>query len=374
VVDARVPDASTLMKLTTRPGPELFEELNAELLSLAVERKVLRSRRLRVDTTVVGSDTRYPTDSGLCAHAVWRLIRLRRRVKAAGFAPRTKLRDRRRSVGKRVRRISATLARGGGSGPVIDRLAAEIARTHDVWRAAPGRWERATGAPHWSRRRAGRAARVRARRGRAGARANRAWARWRAGDSRSARFADRSGRPIRRGNPCEPTEFGDKARVADTAEGFVIVDIPERGNPADETLLEGAIVKAKQAGMQLRLVHADRGFGKGAADEAPPGSGSATRSFPASTTGTDRTHPARGSAATAIGTESRDASPSSSARGLPAHACEGLPVRAPGSAESHSPTTSTSSRPSPNERPTAPTERNGCNQGVPPLRSRANGG
>jgi len=58
-----------------------------------VERKVLRSRRLRVDTTVVESDTRRPTDSGLCAHAVARLTRLGKRIQAAGLARRTPLRD-----------------------------------------------------------------------------------------------------------------------------------------------------------------------------------------------------------------------------------------------------------------------------------------
>src|SRR6266545_3280867 len=106
-IGGRVPDPSTLMKLTKRLGPGLLEELNAELLSLAVERKVLRSRRLRVDTTVVGADIRSPTDSGLCAHAVSRLTRLAKRVQAAGLARRSRLRDRRRSVGKRVRAISA---------------------------------------------------------------------------------------------------------------------------------------------------------------------------------------------------------------------------------------------------------------------------
>ena len=40
-VDGRVPDPSTLMKLTKRLGPGLLEELNAGLLALAVERKVL---------------------------------------------------------------------------------------------------------------------------------------------------------------------------------------------------------------------------------------------------------------------------------------------------------------------------------------------
>ena len=40
----------------------------------------------------------------------------------------------------------------------------------------------------------------------------------------------------------------------------MIVDCPERGNPADDGLLEGAIAKAKAAGMQVRTVLADRGF------------------------------------------------------------------------------------------------------------------
>jgi transposase, IS5 family len=54
-IEGRVPDPTTLMKLTKRLGPELVEELNAELLGLAVERKVLRSRRLRVDTSRSGA-------------------------------------------------------------------------------------------------------------------------------------------------------------------------------------------------------------------------------------------------------------------------------------------------------------------------------
>ncbi len=46
-VDGRVPNPTTLMKLTKRLGPGLVDALNAELLAAAVERKVLRSRRLR---------------------------------------------------------------------------------------------------------------------------------------------------------------------------------------------------------------------------------------------------------------------------------------------------------------------------------------
>ena len=115
------------MKLTKRLGPELLEELNGGLLALAVERKVLRSRRLRVDTTVVEADIRSPTDSGLCAHAVSRLTRLAKRIEATGLAPKSRLRDRRRSVGKRVRAISAARVRGRQALQTIDRLTAEIA-------------------------------------------------------------------------------------------------------------------------------------------------------------------------------------------------------------------------------------------------------
>ncbi len=85
---------------------------------------------------------------------------------------------------------------------------------------------------------------------------------------RRVSLVDPDARPIRMGNPRRPTEFGFKARVADTAEGFVIADVPARGNPNDDTLLEGAITEAKRAGMQVRSVYADRGFGTTKADGA----------------------------------------------------------------------------------------------------------
>src|SRR5438105_6954900 len=93
-----VPHPTTLLKLTRRFGPELVEELNGALLRTAVERRVLQSRRLRVVTTGVDADLRYPTDSGLCAHAVSRLTRAVRRVQAAGLAAGARCRNRTRSV------------------------------------------------------------------------------------------------------------------------------------------------------------------------------------------------------------------------------------------------------------------------------------
>jgi len=268
----RVPDPSTLMKLTKRLGPGLLEELNAGLLSLAVERKVLRSRRLRVDTTVVEADIRSPTDSGLCAHAVSRLTRLAKRIKAAGLARDARLRDRRRSVGKRVRAISAARVRGRQALGTLDRLTEEIA----------GRAKQTV-----------REARTLARDGRQEARRKRVsvalverlereleaaeqvlsqtdlrLAGQRTIPDRRVSLVDPDARPIRMGSPRRPTEFGYKARVADTGEGFVIADVPDRGAPTDGGLLDGAITKAKDAGIQVRSVYADRGFGTSTGDAA----------------------------------------------------------------------------------------------------------
>jgi transposase, IS5 family len=272
-LDARVPDPTTLMKLTKRLGPGVIEELNAELLRLAVQRKLLRSRRLRVDTTVIEADARYPTDSGLCAHAVSRLTRLAKRVRAAGLAPRTSVRDRRRSVGKRVRQISAALNRGGRTRTVVDRLTGEIAdrarRTHAETKTLVRNARRTL------RRRDAAGAKLVAQLERELAAAEQILAQTeqrlqgeRVIPDRRVSLVDPDPRPIRRGSPRKPTEFGYKARVADTAEGFVIVEVPERGNPTDDTLLEEAVAKAKAAGMQVRTVLADRGFATAAADEA----------------------------------------------------------------------------------------------------------
>ena len=273
-IEGRVPYPTTLIKLTKRLGPGLIEELNQELLALAVERKVLRSRRLRVDTTVVEADIRSPTDSGLCAHAVSRLTRLGKRVKAAGLARGARLRDRRRSVGKRVRAVSGQRGRGRESLPAIDRLTGEIARrAKQAVREAEAVVE--TARRQLRRRRSGAGGAIVGQLERELAAAKQVLAQTdlrlagqRTIPDRRVSLIDADARPLRIGTPGRPAEFGYKARVADTAEGFVIADLPDRGNPVDGSLRAGALATAKKAGMPIRTVYADRGFGTSTADEA----------------------------------------------------------------------------------------------------------
>jgi len=104
-----VPHPTTLMKLTTRCGTAAVDGCNEALLVNAAQAKLLRTSRLRADTTVVPADVAYPTDSGLLAKAVRRIGAAARRVQAAGGAVRTRLRDRGRSAGARARAIGAKL-------------------------------------------------------------------------------------------------------------------------------------------------------------------------------------------------------------------------------------------------------------------------
>ena len=84
-LEARVPDESTIRKLTRRLGPDVVDELNGLLLGLAAEDGHLHLERVRVDTTVVEADIKYPTDSGLLTKAISRIAVLMRRIEATGM-------------------------------------------------------------------------------------------------------------------------------------------------------------------------------------------------------------------------------------------------------------------------------------------------
>jgi IS5 family transposase len=102
----KVPDAKTLGKLALALGPEIIEQIHARVVAIACEKRIVRGRRLRVDTTVVETDIHYPTDSSLLGDGVRVLTRTMQRItKIAGRAG-IRLRDRTRAVGYQVRQIA----------------------------------------------------------------------------------------------------------------------------------------------------------------------------------------------------------------------------------------------------------------------------
>lgn len=74
-LEAKVPDATTLIKLTHKYGDTTIKTLNEALVNRAVKDKVVRRRKLRVDTIAVESDIAYPTDAGLLAKGVLAITR-----------------------------------------------------------------------------------------------------------------------------------------------------------------------------------------------------------------------------------------------------------------------------------------------------------
>jgi len=108
-LDGAVAHPTTLMKLTTRCGSAAIDGLNEALLAKAAEAKLLRTNRVRADTTVVAANAAYPTDSGLLAKAIRRIGATAKRIQAAGGATRTRLRDRSRAAGKRAHAIASKL-------------------------------------------------------------------------------------------------------------------------------------------------------------------------------------------------------------------------------------------------------------------------
>jgi IS5 family transposase len=98
----RVPDAKTLIRLAHLLDGPVLKDLLERLATIARQRRVIHGRRLRVDTTVVETTIHYPTDSALLADGVRVLTRTMKRLTARLGPARVHVRDRARSVARRV--------------------------------------------------------------------------------------------------------------------------------------------------------------------------------------------------------------------------------------------------------------------------------
>ena len=112
----KVPDAKTLVRLGQAVGAEAIRELHDRLIAIAQARKVIRGRKMRVDTTVVESNIHYPTDSGLLNDGARVLTRTMKKIEAKAGGLKKKIRDRKRSITRRVIAIAHALRHKGPAG------------------------------------------------------------------------------------------------------------------------------------------------------------------------------------------------------------------------------------------------------------------
>jgi len=113
-IDQRVPDESTVRKLTRRLGAETINAITRLVIAKAQHETRFQARAVRVDSTVIEADIRYPSDAMLALQGTRALAREGSKLAGMLKGARSKVRDRSRSVGRTVRAISKTLARRTG--------------------------------------------------------------------------------------------------------------------------------------------------------------------------------------------------------------------------------------------------------------------
>src|SRR6202050_4473368 len=112
----KVPDAKTLARIAQALGGEEIAELHRRLVEIAQEEGVIQGRKLRVDTTVVETNIHYPTDSSLLGDGARVLTRTMKKIETEAGRLKRKVRNRTRSISKRVVAIATASRHKGEEG------------------------------------------------------------------------------------------------------------------------------------------------------------------------------------------------------------------------------------------------------------------
>jgi IS5 family transposase len=280
-LSARVPDDSTVRKLTRRIGAETVNEITRVLIVAATRSKRFRPRAVRIDSTVIEADVRYPTDSGLAAHGVKVLAREGRKLARLVKEQKRRVRDRSRSMGRTLRAVTRTIRRRSGeaktevlkltarTGELLEASIAEtrrlvvIARDRARGRGARAKLKAAAQLEELADRCEKVASQIKQRV---------------AGEpitDRLVSISDPDARPIRKGKLGKPNEFGYVSQICEVTEntkrgarGLIVPAVTRVGNPAEDTLLPATVAELKRLGISPKEVALDGGFNVGPTSEA----------------------------------------------------------------------------------------------------------
>ncbi|HEV2769785.1 MAG TPA: transposase [Solirubrobacteraceae bacterium] len=273
----RVPDESTVRKLTRRIGPQTVDDMTRALIESAVRERRFKARAVRIDSTVIEADIKYPTDAGLASHGVKSLAREGRKLAAKLRENTTRVRDRSRSMGHKLRAISRTIRRRSGeakaevlalteqTGELLARSVTEARRlAATARRKARGRGARAklraaAKLDELADRCQKVAAQIRQR------------VRGEKITDRLISLSDPDARPIRKGKLGKPNEFGYVAQIAELtpntkrgARGLIVPAASLPGNPGENQLLPQTVTELARLGLSPKEIALDGGFAIGA--------------------------------------------------------------------------------------------------------------
>ncbi len=277
----RVPDESTVRKLTRRIGAETVNEVTRLLIETAVREKRLRPRAVRIDSTVIEADVKYPTDSGLAAHGARALAREGKKLAKRVGEKATAVRDRSRAMGRKLRGVTRTIRRRSGeakaevlkltaqTGELLKRSIKEtrrivaLARRRARGRGAKAKLKAATELEELANRCEKVAEQIKKRV---------------AGEpikDRLVSLCAPDARPIRKGKLGKPNEFGYVTQIAEVTEstkrgarGVIPPAATVPGNPGEDSLLPQTVAELQRLGISPREVALDGGFNVGPTGEA----------------------------------------------------------------------------------------------------------
>jgi IS5 family transposase len=109
-------DAKTMGKWGVAVGPDVVKQIHDRIVSIAKEKGLSPGAKMRVDTTVVETNIHYPTDSSLLGDGVRVLTRAMKKIGKIAGEVGCKLRDRSRSVKRRVMEIGRAARAKGAQG------------------------------------------------------------------------------------------------------------------------------------------------------------------------------------------------------------------------------------------------------------------
>lgn len=124
----KVPDHTALNKWELFFGEQTIERLHSQIIGYCAERKIVKGKKLRTDTTVAPAHIHYPTDAGLLADAVRVITRTMEKIKKV-TALRTVFRSRMKAVKEKMREIGNSLKkRAGEAKQAVKTITREIMR------------------------------------------------------------------------------------------------------------------------------------------------------------------------------------------------------------------------------------------------------
>ena len=276
----RAPDESTVRKLTRRIGEQTVNDITRELIEAAVRERRFSARAVRIDSTVIEADIKYPTDAGLASHGVRSLAREGRKLASKIGAATTTVRDRSRSMGHKLRAISRTIRRRTG-----EAKAEVLALTEQTGQLLEQSLKEARRLAATARRKArGRGAQAKLRaanrldeladRCEKVAKQIKQRVRGEKITDRLISLSDPDARPIRKGKLGKPNEFGYVAQIAKItpntkrgARGLILPAASLPGNPGENALLPQTVTELERLGLSPREVALDGGFALGPTTE-----------------------------------------------------------------------------------------------------------